>query len=185
MKNKIIKLFTLIIIVIVSISCGEITGPKGPKAGGGRGPYILTPSAEELAKSWSDTTKVKYYTTNWLNTFTNQKIIGAVGKPNDIRYSDENGHYHYPDGVIHGEFKYATNVTRKSGKNYIGALYFDPTRKGQDSAWMIWHVEENGDLHNGSGWGSGAKDDTPPTEEKWKEIYSKWDSSKMGQIKLE
>lgn len=35
MKNKIIKLFTLITVVIISISCGEITGPKGPKAGGG------------------------------------------------------------------------------------------------------------------------------------------------------
>ena len=158
---------------------------KTERAGGGRGPYVLTPSAEELAKSWGDQTKVKYYTTNWLNTFTNQKIIGAVGKPNDIRYSDEKGHYHYPDGVIHGEFRYATNVALKNGKNYIGALYFDPTRKGQDSAWMIWHVDEDGNLQNGSGYGSGATDNNPPTEEKWKGIYNSWGPSPMGRIKLE
>ena len=64
-------------------------------------------------------------------------------------------------------------------------MYFDPTRKGQDSAWMIWHVDEDGNLQNGSGYGSGAIDNNPPTEEKWKGIYNSWGPSPMGRIKLE
>ena len=180
MKSKFIGFFILIFTITISISCGEITGPKGPKAGGGRGPYILTPSKEELAKSWSDPTKVKYYTTNWLNTFTNQKIIGAVGAPNEIRYSDEKGNYHYPQssGKKTVDFKYATNVTLKDGKNYIGAVYFN----NENPSWLCWHVDEYGNLQNGYG---GKTLDNPPTEEEWKKTYTSWGPSPMGKIKLE
>ena len=50
MKNKIIKLFTLITVVIVSISCGKtMTGPEG---GGGGGQYLLWTQTQLIKLEW-------------------------------------------------------------------------------------------------------------------------------------
>ena len=49
MKNKIIKLFTLITVVIVSISCGKtMTGPEG----GGGGQYLLWRQTRLIKLEW-------------------------------------------------------------------------------------------------------------------------------------
>ena len=84
------------------------------------------------------------------------------------------------DGTVLGNFIYATNIEWK-GTNWIGALYEDPRRAGQDSRWMLFHIDTDGNFMLASAFGTGATENAP-TEEDWKGIMSRWGSYATGII---
>ena len=115
-----------------------------------------------------------------MNTFTNQTIIPA-GVTTKTRTTDSKATY-LEDGTILGNFIYATNIEWK-GTNWIGALYEDPRRNGQDSRWMIFHVDLEGNFMLASAFGTGAVNNAP-TEDDWKGIFNQWGSYATGILNL-
>lgn len=150
--------------------------------GKGNRNYRLLSDEKILALSWQDKRKQDYFYSNWMNIFTNQIIIPAGGVTTATRETDEKGTY-LENGDVLGNFIYATNIEWK-GTNWIGALYEDPRRPNQDSRWMLFHIDAEGNLMNASGYGTGATGSTPPTDDEWKTlIYEKWGAYSIGTIK--
>lgn len=152
------------------------------EAGKGNRNYRLLSDEKILALNWQDKRKQDYFYSNWMNIFTNQIIVPAGGVTTATRETDEKGTY-LENGDVLGNFIYATNIEWK-GTNWIGALYEDPRRAGQDSRWMLFHIDTEGNLMLGSGLGTGATGSTPPTDNDWKTlVYDKWGAYSIGTIK--
>lgn len=176
--QKQIKIFlTLLTVLILAVSCAK-QNPNTPNSGQ-RGEYKLLTDPEILKLPWSDPKKQEYFKNNWMNTFTNQTLIPA-GVTQTTRTTDEKARYLENDNTILGNFIYATNIEWK-GTNWIGALYEDPRRAGQDSRWMLFHIDTDGNFMLASAFGTGAKD-KEPTEEDWKGIMNQWGSYPTGII---
>ena len=190
-----LTLFTILFLsLFLSISCAK-NNPSNPndnnnntnnnnnnnQGTGKRGEYKLLTDADILALPWTDQRKKDYFYSNWMNTFTNQTFIPG-GMAFATRTTDEKATY-LEDGQSHGDFIYATNIEWK-GTNWIGALYNDPTRPGYDSKWMIFLIDTDGKLMIGSGFGSGATGNEPPTEEYWKNLMGEggYGPSQYGSI---
>ena len=168
------KYFILLLsFIIFLLSCTSPNNPNNPNDQNNnnnnnnnnqsqRGEYQLLTDKNILSLSWSDKNKQEYFRTNWLNTFTNQIIIPA-GVTTATRETDEKGTY-LENGEVLGNFIYATNIEWK-GTNWIGALYEDPRRQGQDSRWMLFHIDTDGNFMLGSAFGSGATGKEPPRSE--------------------
>lgn len=172
-------IFVSTLIIFSFLSCTNPNQPNTTQSQ--RGEYKLLTDKNILSLSWSDKNKQEYFRTNWLNTFTNQIIIPA-GVTTATRETDEKGTY-LENGEVLGNFIYATNIEWK-GTNWIGALYEDPRRAGQDSRWMLFHIDTEGNLMNGSGYGTGAIGNTPPTDNDWKTlVYDTWGAFSLGTIK--
>ena len=180
-----LTLFTILFLsLFLSVSCAK-NNPNNPnnnnnnQGTGKRGEYELIADPEILKLSWSDPNKQEYFRTNWLNTFSNQTLLPA-GVTQTTRTTDENATYLENDSTILGNFIYATNIEWK-GTNWIGALYEDPRRAGQDSRWMLFHIDTDGKFMLASAFGTGATENAP-TEEDWKGIMSRWGSYATGII---
>ena len=182
------KYFILLLSFIIFLS--SCTNPNNPNEQNNnnnnnqtnqsqRGEYKLFTDESILNLSWSDENKQEYFRTNWLNTFTNQIIVPAGGVTTTTRETDEKGTY-LENGDVLGNFIYATNIEWK-GTNWIGALYEDPRRAGQDSRWMLFHIDTEGNFMLASAFGTGASVNAP-TEDNWKGIMNKWGSYKTGII---
>ena len=170
------KFLLFIIFTFIIASCSK--SPTNPVSR--RGEYKFLTDNDILSLSWSDKRKQNYFYTNWMNTFTNQTILPA-GITKTTRTTDSKAAY-IEDGQILGNFIYATNVEWK-GTNWIGALYEDPRRSGQDIRWMIFHIDLEGNFMLASAFGTGATVN-PPTEDDWKGIFNQWGPSKTGIINI-
>ncbi|MEI0611962.1 hypothetical protein [Brachyspira pilosicoli] len=179
------KYFILLLSFIIFLS--SCTNPNNPNEQNNnnnqsqRGEYKLLTDKSILSLSWSDKNKQEYFRTNWLNTFTNQTLVPG-GMASTTRTTDDKATY-LENGEVLGNFIYATNIEWK-GTNWIGALYEDPRRPEYDSKWMIFLIDTDGKLMLGSGWGSGAVGNEPPTEEYWKQLMgeSGYGPSQYGTI---
>ena len=117
-----------------------------------------------------------------MNIFTNQIILPA-GVTGTTRKTDDKATYLENDKTVLGNFIYATNIEWK-GTNWIGALYNNPKQSQSDSKWMLFHIDTDGNFMLGSGFGSGATGEEPPTEEYWKKLMGEggYGSYKTGTI---
>ena len=147
--------------------------------GKGNRNYRLLSDEKILALSWQDQRKQDYFYSNWMNIFTNQTLTPAGVTPT-TRTTDEKATYLENDKSVLGNFIYATNIEWK-GTNWIGALYEDPRRPGQDSRWMLFHIDTEGNFMLASAFGTGATVNAP-TEDDWKGIMTQWGSYKTGVI---
>ena len=136
--------------------------------GKGNRNYRLLSDKKILDLSWQDQRKQDYFYSNWMNIFTNQTLTPA-GVTKTTRTTDEKATYLENDKTVLGNFIYATNIEWK-GTNWIGALYEDPRRADQDSRWMLFHIDTDGNFMLASGFGSGASGKEPPTEAYWKKL---------------
>ena len=170
------KFLLFILFVLIITSCSK--SPTNPISQ--RSEYKLLTDDYILSLSWSDNRKQDYFYTNWMNTFTNQTIIPA-GVTTKTRTTDSKATY-LEDSTVLGNFIYATNIEWK-GTNWIGALYEDPRRSGQDSRWMIFHVDLEGNFMLASAFGTGAVNNAP-TEDDWKGIFNQWGSYATGILNL-
>lgn len=170
------KNFLYILFVLILLSCSK--QPTNPISK--RSEYKFLTDDYILSLNWSDKEKQDYFYTNWMNTFTNQTIFPA-GVTAKTRTTDEKATY-LEDNIVLGNFIYATNIEWK-GTNWIGALYEDPRRSGEDGRWMLFHIDLEGNFMLASAYGTGAVDNAP-TEDNWKQIFNKWGPSKTGLINL-
>lgn len=170
------KVLIFILFIMILSSCSK--SPTNPISS--KREYKFITDEEILKLSWDNKIKKDYFYTNWMNTFTNQNILPA-GVTTKTRTTDEKAAY-LEDNIVLGNFIYATNIEWK-GTNWIGALYEDPRRSGEDGRWMLFHVDLEGNFMLASAYGTGAVDNAP-TENDWKEIFSKWGSYKIGLINI-
>ncbi|WP_300367711.1 hypothetical protein [Brachyspira sp.] len=185
MQKQIKILLTILTLLILAVSCAKQNPYNNNNNNnnnnnlGQRGKYKLITDSEILKLPWSDPKKQEYFKTNWMNTFTNQTLLPA-GVTQTTRKTDEKATYLENDNTVLGNFIYATNIEWK-GTNWIGALYEDPRRAGQDSRWMLFHIDTDGNFMLASGFGTGAIQNAP-TEENWKKIMSDYGSFQTGTI---
>ncbi|ASJ22714.1 hypothetical protein BHAMNSH16_14105 [Brachyspira hampsonii] len=162
MQKQIKVLLTVIIALFLAVSCAK-NNPNNPNnqeisiaAGSGNRNYRFLADETILYLDWTDPRKIDYFTTNWMNTFTDQTIYSTYAPTIIMGYTDDKANYYaanYPN-TVRDRFKFATNVT-DNGKEYIGGVYYDEASK-YGNLWRLIYITENGEEQ--AFYGSGAND---------------------------